>query len=69
MDRSRTELDDDRRDEIYKQMQIRMETVIRQVYYPIQKFDYSIYSERVRDLYDSPIYQGKRLADVWLSDS
>ncbi|TDD25760.1 ABC transporter substrate-binding protein [Nonomuraea diastatica] len=69
LDRSRTELDDQKRNEIYKQMQTRMETVIRQVYYPIQKFDYSIYSERVRDLYDSPIYQGKRLAEVWLSDS
>jgi peptide/nickel transport system substrate-binding protein len=46
-----------------------METEIRQALYPIQKFDYTIAGERVQGLWPSPIYQGKRLADVWLTDS
>ncbi|GAA5068970.1 ABC-type transport system substrate-binding protein [Thermocatellispora tengchongensis] len=69
LERSRAELDEDKRNEIYRQMQVRMETQIVQAVYPIQKFDYSISRDRVRDLWPSPIYQGRRLADVWLSDS
>jgi peptide/nickel transport system substrate-binding protein len=65
---SRATTDDAARAELYRQMQVRMETEIRQAFYPIQKFDYTIANERVQDLYTSPIYQGKRLADVWLSD-
>ncbi|MCI2415812.1 ABC transporter substrate-binding protein [Saccharopolyspora sp. K220] len=69
LERSRTELDEQARADIYRQMQVRMETEICQAIYPIQKFDYAIASDRVRDLWPSPIYQGKRLADVWLSDA
>jgi peptide/nickel transport system substrate-binding protein len=69
IDRSRSELDDAARADVYRQMQTRMETEIRQALYPIQKFDYTIAGERVQDLWPSPIYQGRRLADVWLSDS
>jgi peptide/nickel transport system substrate-binding protein len=60
---------DTARGEIYRRMQVRMETEIRQAFYPIQKFDYAIANERVQDLWPSPIYQGRRLADVWLADS
>jgi peptide/nickel transport system substrate-binding protein len=69
IDESRAVLDDDARNEIYRRMQVRMETEIRQALYPIQKFDYAIANERVQDLWPSPIYQGRRLADVWLADS
>ncbi|HLU54494.1 MAG TPA: ABC transporter substrate-binding protein [Pseudonocardia sp.] len=69
IDTSRAVLDEGERDEIYRQMQTRMETEICQALYPIQKFDYTIAGERVQDLWPSPIYQGKRLADVWLSDN
>jgi peptide/nickel transport system substrate-binding protein len=68
IDRSRT-VDDAARADLYRQMQERMETEIRQALYPIQKFDYTIAGERVQGLWPSPIYQGRRLADVWLSDS
>jgi peptide/nickel transport system substrate-binding protein len=67
--RSRSELDEAARADIYRQMQTRMETEIRQALYPIQRFDYTIAGERVQNLWPSPIYQGRRLADVWLSDS
>jgi peptide/nickel transport system substrate-binding protein len=69
IDRSRSEQDDAARAEVYREMQVRMETEIRQALYPIQKFDYAIVNERVQDLWPSPIYQGRRLADVWLSDT
>jgi peptide/nickel transport system substrate-binding protein len=69
IDRSRSELDPAARADIYRQMQVRMETEIRQGLYPIQKFDYTIAGERVQDLWPSPIYQGRRLADVWVADS
>jgi peptide/nickel transport system substrate-binding protein len=69
LDESRATVDDAARADIYRQMQVRMETEIRQAFYPIQKFDYAIANERVQDLWPSPIYQGRRLADVWLSDS
>ena len=68
LEESRRELDPAKRDEIYRQMQERMETQIVQAIYPIQKFDYTIASPRVQDLWPSPIYQGRRLADVWLSE-
>ncbi|OZM83407.1 ABC transporter substrate-binding protein [Pseudonocardia sp. MH-G8] len=68
VERSRAAVDDAARADIYRQMQERMETEIVQALYPIQKFDYAIANERVQDLWSSPIYQGKRLADVWLSD-
>jgi len=66
---SRETLDEAERNEIYRKMQERMETEIVQALYPIQKFDYTIANPRVQNLWPSPIYQGKRLADVWLSDS
>jgi peptide/nickel transport system substrate-binding protein len=69
IEQSRVELDDAARGEIYRRMQERMETGIRQALYPIQKFDYAIANERVQDLWPSPIYQGRRLADVWLADT
>jgi peptide/nickel transport system substrate-binding protein len=69
IEQSRAVLDDTARNEIYRRTQVRMETEIRQALYSIQKFDYSIANERVQDLWPSPIYQGRRLADVWLSDS
>jgi peptide/nickel transport system substrate-binding protein len=69
IDRSRSELDPAARADVYRQMQVRMETEIRQGLYPIQKFDYTIAGERVQDLWPSPIYQGRRLADVWVADS
>lgn len=69
IDESRAAVDDAARAEIYRRMQVRMETEIRQAFYPIQKFDYAIANERVQDLWPSPIYQGRRLADVWLADS
>ncbi|MCO1654526.1 ABC transporter substrate-binding protein [Pseudonocardia humida] len=65
---SRAALDPAARDDVFRRMQERMETVIRQAEYPIQKFDYSIQNDRVHDLWPSPIYQGKRLADLWLSE-
>ncbi|MEV5407870.1 ABC transporter substrate-binding protein [Thermopolyspora sp. NPDC052614] len=69
LEESRNELNEDKRNEIYRKMQERMETEIVQVIYPIQKFDYAIINQKVQDLWPSPIYQGKRLADVWLSES
>jgi peptide/nickel transport system substrate-binding protein len=69
IEQSRTTLDDAARAGLYREMQERMETEIRQAIYPIQKFDYAIANERVQGLWPSPIYQGRRLADVWLSDS
>ncbi|MGP4020653.1 ABC transporter substrate-binding protein [Saccharopolyspora sp. 5N708] len=69
LDRSRAELDEQARAEIYRQMQTRMEVDICQAIYPIQKFDYAIAGDRVQNLWPSPIYQGKRLADVWLSEA
>jgi peptide/nickel transport system substrate-binding protein len=69
IEQSRTTLDDAARADIYRQMQVRMETEIRQAFYPIQKFDYTVANERVQGLWPSPIYQGRRLADVWLSDA
>ena len=66
--RTRTELDPAKRDDLYRQLQERMETQIVQALYPIQKFDYAIRNQRVQDLWPSPIYQGRRLADVWLSE-
>ena len=57
------------RADIYRKMQVRMETEIRQAFYPIQKFDYSITGERVQGLWPSPIYQGRLLAEVWLADA
>ncbi|GAA0899154.1 ABC transporter substrate-binding protein [Pseudonocardia zijingensis] len=69
VEQSRATVDDAARAEIYRQMQVRMETEIRQAFYPIQKFDYAIVNERVQDLWPSPIYQGRRLADAWLSDT
>jgi peptide/nickel transport system substrate-binding protein len=69
IEQSRTTLDETARADIYRQMQARMETEIRQAFYPIQKFDYTVANERVQGLWPSPIYQGRRLADVWLSDS
>jgi peptide/nickel transport system substrate-binding protein len=68
VERSRATVDDAARADVYRQMQQRMETEIVQALYPIQKYDYAIANERVQDLWSSPIYQGKRLADVWLSD-
>ncbi|WP_199432645.1 ABC transporter substrate-binding protein [Qaidamihabitans albus] len=64
---ARAETDPAARGELYRQAQLRMETEIRQALYPIQKFDYTIAGERVHDLYASPIYQGRRLADVWVT--
>jgi peptide/nickel transport system substrate-binding protein len=69
VEQSRATVDDAARADIYRQMQVRMETEIRQAFYPIQKFDYAIANERVQGLWPSPIYQGRRLADVWLADS
>jgi peptide/nickel transport system substrate-binding protein len=66
--RTRTELDPAARDELYRQLQRRMETEVVQALYPIQKFDYALTNARVQDLWPSPIYQGRRLADVWLSE-
>ncbi len=66
---SRAEQDEDKRNEIYRKMQTRMETEIVQVLYPIQKFDYGITGARVQGLYESPIYHGRRLADMWLNES
>ena len=65
---TRAATDPDAQREIYREMQTRMETEIVQGLYPIQKFDYAINSDRVQDLYPSPIHQGRRLAEVWLSD-
>jgi peptide/nickel transport system substrate-binding protein len=64
---SRAELDPAKRDEIYREMQRRMETEIVQALYPIQRYDYAVASPRVQNLWPSAIYQGKRLADVWLT--
>jgi peptide/nickel transport system substrate-binding protein len=69
VEQSRATVDEAARADIYRQMQVRMETEIRQAFYPIQKFDYAIANERVQGLWPSPIYQGRRLADVWLADS
>jgi peptide/nickel transport system substrate-binding protein len=69
VERSRATVDDAARADLYRQMQERMETEIMQAFYPIQKFDYSIANERVQDLWTSPIYQGRRLADVWVTDA
>jgi peptide/nickel transport system substrate-binding protein len=66
---SRAEQDEDKRNEIYRKMQTRMETEIVQVLYPIQKFDYAITSARVQGLNESPIYHGRRFADMWLNES
>lgn len=65
---SRATTDPDEQREIYRNMQQRMETDLVQALYPIQKFDYSISAERVQGMYESPIHQGRRLAEVWLSD-
>ncbi|MCM3847321.1 ABC transporter substrate-binding protein [Pseudonocardia sp. DR1-2] len=66
--RTRTTTDDAERRELHRAMQRRMETEIVQGLFPIQKFDYTILSSRTRDLFPVPIHQGRRLADVWLSD-
>ncbi|ALE81126.1 hypothetical protein WY02_25155 [Pseudonocardia sp. AL041005-10] len=66
--RTRTTTDDAERRELHRAMQRRMETEIVQGLFPIQKFDYTIFSSRTRDLFPVPIHQGRRLADVWLSD-
>jgi len=49
--RTRTELDPAKRDDLYRQLQERMETQIVQALYPIQKFDYAIRNPRVQDLW------------------
>lgn len=67
--RSRETTDQAARDKLYRQMQIRMETEIVQALYPIQTYAHAITNARVQDLWPSPIYQGRRLADVWLSDA
>ncbi len=69
VERSRAAVDEAARADLYRQMQERMETEIMQAFYPIQKFDYSIANERVQNLWTSPIYQGRRLADVGVTDA
>jgi peptide/nickel transport system substrate-binding protein len=69
VERSRATVDDAARADLYRQMQERMETEVVQAFYPIQKFDYTIANERVQDLWTSPIYQGRRLADAWVTDA
>ena len=66
--RTQTSTDENEQRELHKAMQARMETEIVQGMLPIQKFDYTVSSSRVQDLYPSPIHQGRRLAEVWLSD-
>ncbi|OLT09589.1 hypothetical protein BJF78_30515 [Pseudonocardia sp. CNS-139] len=66
--RTRTETDPAVRDEVYREMQRHMESDIVQALYPIQRFDYSVVNPRVQNLWPSPIYQGKRLSEVWLSE-
>jgi len=69
INQSRVTTDAKERDDLYRKMQTRMETEIVQALHPIQKFDQSIAADRVQDMWPSPIYQGRRLADVWLSDA
>lgn len=66
---SRAATDEGERADLYRKMQTRMESEIVQALLPIQKFDHSIMADRVRDVWPSPIYQGKRFADVWLAES
>ncbi|GAA1385719.1 hypothetical protein GCM10009613_18540 [Pseudonocardia kongjuensis] len=66
--RTRSTTDPDEQRELHRAMQTRMETEIVQGLFPIQKFDYTIFSARAQDLHPVPIHHGRRLAEVWLSD-
>lgn len=67
IEESRRTLDEDDRNQIYRDFQERMETEIAASVLPIQYYQYWAVNSRVRDYYQSPIYHGRRYADMWVT--
>jgi peptide/nickel transport system substrate-binding protein len=64
---SRTTLDEKARDDLYRQFQVYMETQVAASVLPIQYFQFWAVNKRVQNYYQSPIYHGRRYADMWVT--
>jgi peptide/nickel transport system substrate-binding protein len=66
---SRTTLDDKARNEIYRNFQEYMETQVSASVLPIQYYQFWAVNRRVQNYVQSPIYHGRRYADMWVTGS
>ncbi|MEU6645563.1 ABC transporter substrate-binding protein [Saccharomonospora sp. NPDC046836] len=64
---SRTTLDDEDRNQIYRDFQEHMETEVAGSVLPVQYYQFWAVNNRVQNYYQSPIYHGRRYADMWVT--
>jgi peptide/nickel transport system substrate-binding protein len=65
---SRTILDEDERNEAYRELQRYMETEVAAAALPVQTYQSWVASSRVQNYSQSPIYQGSLYARMWVCD-
>ncbi|MDY7102763.1 MAG: ABC transporter substrate-binding protein [Actinomycetota bacterium] len=65
---ARATTDDAERNEIYRELQRYFETELVTAIHPLQKYDYFVFNTRVHNVQMSPIYQGRRWAEVWVDE-
>ncbi|NEK57677.1 ABC transporter substrate-binding protein [Geodermatophilus sabuli] len=65
---SRAELDEEARNEMYREFQRYMETEVAASFLPVQYYQFWVASSRVANYQQSPIYQGSLYADMWVCE-
>ena len=65
---SRATVDDEERNEVYRELQRYMETEVAAGLLPIQTYEFMVANDRVQNYQPSPVYEGGRYADMWLCD-
>jgi peptide/nickel transport system substrate-binding protein len=65
---SRAELDEEARNEMYREFQRYMETEVAASVLPVQYYQFWVAGSRVANYSQSPIYQGSLYADMWICE-